>query len=448
MTVEGPSTALLGAFGSSLARTHCLDNLAAEGISLDQCHVDSIDLLHQLKSLWTGRHAMQESADWPSIWQLCNEAELPSCVITDCADVAEFAESLGCVDAILISPPEVPSQPADDIASCSAMQLFLVASELLSERNGLVWIHSAGLRLPWDAPVELRNQYVDPEDPAPPSEVGPPWLENTQEVDPDLVVGWGQVATAQTSVIDEGLGALRAACSQREDRDSWTWVVSCIRGIPLGEHGQVGRDEASACDDAGACSIGLYGEELNSPTVIVPNQELLSENPPAISLRRAELFQLPDLSVTIAASILAEFPESWSQHSWGRDILSLEPSDSPKRWRSSFQLAAIKYELEGDQSELWIRAPAWSLRCQLDSATLDSEDQTVPAEQFDDVADALRNAQMYVKPEDRWEVNDVADRRSDIVQMLIEHGVEFLKAAKRGDRNWSELSPELISLLR
>lgn len=432
LIVEGLSPALVGCYGANLARTPALDRLSVHGVVLDQCFVDATTLQQQLLSLWTGQHALQrqrtntsESPALPTIWELTAARQLPHCLLTDCHVVAESAEQAGCQEVVLVDAPSSP-EPVTETSAASAMALFAAAADVLKNRQGLVWIHSRGLRLPWDVPLALREHFADPEDPAPPAEVGPPDLDITRDTDPDLIVGWGQVATAQASLLDEGLAALTTVVQSRTDATDWSWMVSSLGGMPLGEHGRLGWGTPR-----------LFGEEVQTVTVVQPSTAWYTRHtavPVGVASRRAELFQLPDLCMTVHSLLdlrQVATPEPaptdpaarslWGQSIFGQAAQEAASSD-PHSWPPALQLAVIR-DLRAEQR--WIRCPAWS--AWWSNAT----------------------PRLFVKPEDRWEVNDVADRRPDLCEQLDGLEKQFVHAAQQGERgSWLALDKELTSLLR
>ena len=252
LVVEGMSTGLVGAYGSNTAMTPALDRLAAHGLVLDQCFVDSLDLRKQLHSMWTGRHAAQEPSSQWSMWQQLVSSGYEVCLITDCAVTAEVAEQLGCPRVTFVEVDE-STQPAEDWTECGLMRVFVAAVEELSEpeSNRVVWIHSRGLRLAWDAPIELRERFIDPDDPEPPSEACVPNFWITHETDPDEIIGWGQVAAAQVAVVDQAIDILMSTIESRADANDWSWMVVSPGGVPLGEHDRVGWGNPD-----------LHGEEI------------------------------------------------------------------------------------------------------------------------------------------------------------------------------------------
>jgi arylsulfatase A-like enzyme len=404
VVVEGVNTGLVGAYGTNTAVTPAIDRLAAHGLVLDQCFVDSLDSQKQLYSLWTGRHAAQDADPTWSMWQQVQSDGYEACLITDCPVAAQIAEQLGCPRVTLIEA-DTPQEPAEDWTECALMRVFVAAVEELSESESkrLVWIHSRGLRHAWDAPLELRERFIDPEDPEPPSEACVPDISVTKETDPDEIIGWGQVAAAQVAVVDQAIDILVSTIESREDADQWVWMLASPGGVPLGEHGRVGWGMPQ-----------LHGEELSCLAIVRPS------GAQPLGSRRAELCQLPDLLVTLMDAMGINVPATAAL--WGKSMLRLGTFSAPQHWPAYFQSACV-FESADDQ---WIRTPAWSV-----------------------TSHSGRPPKLFVKPDDRWEVSDVSSRRSDIVERLQEIAREFRECLRTGQREQlSQLEDELGNLLR
>ncbi len=386
IVVEGLGTSLIGAYGSSGAVTPTLDRLASRGMLLDNCFVDSLELPQQLTSMWTGRHATQDAQlDW-TIWRALSAQKIPARLITDCRAVAEVAQQLGCSDVTLIDVPP-PNQLADEPEQCVVTEVFSAAIEeiLSADSSGLVWVHSRGLCIPWDAPAGLRTRMIDPEDPEPPMEVALPLAKVDTNTDPDLVVGWGQVATAQAAVIDQAIEALQTAIQSRADAKSWSWLITSLGGYPLGEHGQIGWLRRQ-----------MYHEEIAVPAIVYSPKKQQS------GVRRGELCQLPDLCAILLECLGYDPPESM----WGRSLLAESAPTASTQWPHEHLLVWL-----GEPSCGWIRCPAWSM-LQVDGGM----------------------PQLFVKPDDRWEVNDVSNLRRDLVEQLQQLMMVAFNTAREGNR--------------
>ncbi len=416
ITIEGLGTGLVGAYGSQLGATPALDALAAHGIVFDQCFLDSQNLSQQLTSLATGRHALQTASQELSLWQLLAQAQLPARFLTDSLAAAQWAADAGCEQVTFVQPPEV-EQVAASTHESAVVALFANAAEELGDAAvaGFVWLHSSGLQLPWDAPLALRAQFTDPEDPPPPPEVGPPQFEVTPDTDPDAIVGWGQVAAAQVSMLDDCLAMLLAMLAGRPDADAWACSVVGLGGVPLGEHQRVGWGKPQ-----------LHGEELHCVAIVRPAPAA------PIGWRRAELCQLPDLAATIRECCNVAEPASTG---WGRSLLTWIPSDIPARWQKEHHLAIVRTE-----QQLWLRAPAWSVVWDIDIAT---ELHALTAD------NESRQVKLYVKPDDRWEVSEIADRCPQVVEALSQHAISLRACLDANTREQlPELEESLCELLR
>lgn len=405
ITIEGLSTSLVGAYGSNTAVTPALDAMASRGIVLDQCFLDARNTSAMLRSLWTGQHALVENCRLAmTIWNILSDSGGFGSFTTDCLQAAEAADQAGCEDVFLVDFPEA-NEPAGEVASCTIAEVLGHAAQRIAETSSesaidsaLYWIHTRGFRLPWDAPIELRAQFADTDDPRPPEEVEPPAFEITGRTDPDLVVGWGQVAAAQAAAFDMIVGMLQSYLDQLGD--NWAWCVMGLGGVPLGEHGWVGWGRPS-----------LHCEELQVPAIILPASKL------PVGTRRAELSQLPDLGATIADLCGLTFPNAI----WGRSHLTPPSDNVPFEWPAVDQMVGLV-----EQSTSWIRVPAWSL-----------------------MDDDSHRGQLFVKPDDRWEVNDVSNRCGDIVDGLRQLGHQFFEAARNGNRNQlPKLDEAFCNLLR
>lgn len=370
--IEGLGAAMIGPYGSATSTTPAINRLAATSLVLDQCFIDSFELANQLRSLWTAVHANCPQTEQWTLWRWLAEQNVPAQLVTDSSAAAQLAEEFGCPHVTLVDAVE-STEPAQAAEDCTLMHVFAEAIEVLSapETEGLVWIHARGLRHAWDAPLDLRQAMTDPEDPDPPADVIVPDLCVDEETDPDLIVGWGQVAAAQVAVLDEAIDALQQTLEARGDGDQWAWLLSSTGGIPLGEHGCIGR-----------ATLAGYSEEIQVPAIIRP-----SSNPP-IGTRRAELCQLPDLPITLL--IAMGFENLPNAKFWGRSMWQAGPPRASTQWPPEFTLAC----LEQDES-LWVRTPAWSL-----------------------VKIASGAVHLFVKPDDRWEVSDISARRDDISDQL------------------------------
>jgi hypothetical protein len=230
----------------------------------------------------------------------------------------------------------------------------------------MLWIHSRGYYGPWDAPLALRSSLLDESDPWTPTFVTPP--EEVVSTDHDALLGYRAAYAAQTIVLDECVGGLLAAAEQVAGPELLIVLVGS-RGFALGEHGVVGRARSE-----------LYGELLHVPCVLCVAGR--SPAPP----RRAGLATPTDLGATLA-TWLGSRDSGWLVR--GVDLTN---DAAPRR----------QYVVSHSGGEHALRTPDWFLR------------QPAP------VTDAgVAALELYVKPDDRWEANEVADRCADVSESLL-----------------------------
>lgn len=439
----------MGLYGVDGAATPNLDRLATNAIVLDRLFLDSLEPQEHLRSLWTASHflnrrspvAKASTIAAASIWNRCSEFASQAHFFTDCPGAADLAEKMGCENVILLESAE-QSDAAEDSLDCCLLAPFAVASQAIAEQQvqGLVWIHTRGLRLPWDAPLELRQQFCDPDDPDPPSETQLPELAVTAETDPDIVVGWGQVAAAQVAVLDEAVGLVTDAVQTQQT--IWNQVFLGLGGAPVGEHGHIGWD-----------GCGLHETHLACAAIINPSDKL------PIGQRRSEICQLPDLGATILGLLgnsdgtLPE-KETTTCDTWGRDLLKVlggidlrkpsVPLDQAvvvhSRHGSGANATQVDVTEDSEQLEFdicWVRTAAWTARFTKSSPLHTTGAVAGPTES------------LFVMPDDRWETCDVASRRIYVVDLLHDLSTQFLEAAKLADRQQTGRPDEdLTNLMR
>lgn len=381
----------LGCYGNTWVATPHFDRLAAQGLVFDQSYLDHPNLAEICRGWWTGRHVLERlanGADAPCLQHYMAEAGLTTSLVTDDSLVAAQAEAhaFGQVVRIGVADDESDTRgPADDAGATSAAGLFARATEWLAEarKPSFVWLHSRGMSAPWDAPYEMRSQYADEDDPPPPNFVAPPCRQIEGAHDPDELWGAAQAYAGQVSLIDLCLGGLLEFI---ESDSAWSEAILMVvgaRGFPLGRRGRLG-----AVDDA------LFGELVQTPWFVRwPGGELAAG-------RSSILVQPLDLAPTLAEAVSSP----WHNASVGQSLLaSMREATTPPRDRIL---------LVNEAGERGLRTPAWYLR--------------LPAEG----PDATGPAELYSKPDDRWEMNDVAARLPDIVEALTSAADDYTAAMR------------------
>ena len=215
----------------------------------------------------------------------------------------------------------------------------------------------------------------------PPELVAPPTRRLEAGYDPDDLLGLQHAYAGQICLLDICLGVLLDAVGALAGRHDTLLMMTSPRGYPLGEHGRIG-----ACDDS------LYGELLHVPCFIrFPDGT-------GAATRCQHLVQPPDVFATLLDWLGMPTDSSLV---WGSSMFSaVEDVRPPLRDRA----CAIS---EGHSA---IRTPAWYLYRHPDS-----------------------KRELFAKPDDRWEANEVADRCQETADELEAFLDEFQQAARSGE---------------
>ncbi|MHB8902084.1 MAG: sulfatase-like hydrolase/transferase [Thermoguttaceae bacterium] len=360
----------VGACGSTWVQTPALDQLAADGFVFDQFLVDSLELPLLYRSYWFGRHALDSGTPEPSADQalpgLLRRQGVRTVLATDEPAVATLpgAETF---DEKIILPRPSGTEPAPSLEATHLGQAFTQVIHKLGslKKPFFVWCHLSSLGQVWDAPWDMRSEYAEADDPDPPDSVQVPCRPIHEGEDPDLLLGTVQAYAGQVSLLDLCLGALVDALADAQLEEETAIALVGLRGLTLGEHGSIGP-----VDDH------LHGELVHVPLI------LRLPNPANSSGRSQALIQPPDL-YNAWPPLLSQMP--LNHYLSEPSLLSLIYEDSPP-WRD-------RIGVRGLAGQRALRTPAWYL---------------------------TRGAavKLFAKPDDRWEVNDVADRQADIAEQL------------------------------
>ena len=274
------------------------------------------------------------------------------------------------------------------IEQTHAAECFARIIDWIAEARGpfFLWCHLTGLGGPWDAPYEFRLRYAEEDDPRPPMTVRPPVLRLEEDYDPDTLLGITQSYAGQVSLFDTCIGALNEFLAENGLIDDTLLAITSPRGYPLGEHRRVGP-----CDEA------LFGETLHVP--------LLIRFPDALAAAaRSQALAMPaDLGPTLL---------DWL--GLGKDNLFDTARSLLPIARGDVEAVRDRICAAGVDGGRAIRTPAWFQRM---------ED-----------GDSL-----FVKPDDRWEFNDVAERCPHVVDLLCKAADEFQSHVQAGEP--TDLSP-------
>jgi arylsulfatase A-like enzyme len=231
----------------------------------------------------------------------------------------------------------------------------------------------------WDAPLEFQHLLLDEDDPPPVESSVSPDMETKIGHDPDAPFRYASAYAAQAMVLDacweELLDAIEATPAQQ-----WLIMLIGARGFPLGEHGRIGGVDPR-----------LYTEQLHVPWLIRFPDKL------GHLMRSGLLTSHQDLLPTFIDWLDRDYKLDRA----AIDGMSVLPLATMIRtpWRDALIATSTTARA--------IRTAAWCLR-ENNSANIGTASSGEPA----------TSGELYVRPDDRWEANDVATLCSEVVEEL------------------------------
>lgn len=452
---NGLHLGFLGTYGNPWIETPNLDRLASEGVVFDHHFAENLTTLPTRRSWWTGRYAFHDAdSGWTPLRH--DETILPdllwsqgvrSALISDVPLLREAGQGFGRgFDDVkwirgagydpYISPtdprakpvrlkdePGLRLPPEDDpdretwIARWEQLLRNRAALDAHKEENTPVartvtaainWLEHEGRQPgkfclwldlfaphgPWDLPESYRDMYaaIDPDE----FETGDEGdlleeegEEETLDEIPVLIdVPSGAVGdvidelellrlrrtyAGAVSLLDTWLGKLFDALKQQGRLDDTLIIFTSDQGEPLGEHGYVRRFRP-----------WLYEELIHTPLIIrMPGAKFGGG-------RHHAIVQTVDVLPTILSAL--GLPDEESAH--GHDLLPLIRGEQTK---------IRDYACMGmDVEEFALRTHGWHL--------------ILPIEVDPD--DPPRGPELYRKPEDRWDQNNIASENPDVAEVL------------------------------
>lgn len=396
IAVDGLRANALGAYGNTWYPTPILDRLASQSVLCDWCFADATELSLIYRSLWQAvsglRPPMPMEPGW-SLPKMLVERGYQARLITDARDLTKLPGSQQFTEGILIDQKTTAVARGFEQSSIAFVLAevldFLEAEERRKSQPWFLWTHLSGGYGAWDAPIELALSLIEEGDATPENLALPPDKIVDRDFQADTIYAESCRYAAQVMMLDTLLEPL---CERLDDDATGECIVILVgtRGFPLGEHGQLGGVDGR-----------LYSEQLHVPMLIRLPQQLKALT------RISQLVQPTDLPATILGAL--DLDDACGD---GLDLTKLLAGQKTP-WRSSLMATGIDRTLS-------IRTPAWYLRGP-DQLTGDS-------------------AELFVKPDDRWEANDVASLCSEVVAELAEIAVAERTRISAGE------SPSMVRL--
>ena len=371
---------MLSATGCTWVAMPALDALAARGLVFDRLIADT-DRPHDVLAVLAGGPTSPTDAAVGGSWPLLAAAGWSPAVITD---DARLAAALAAQAEVRHVPLVAAAATAATAAETNLGRLFAAVAEAVrGGRHRLVWCHATSLGAAWDAPLRFREQYADPDDPPPPTTAIVPDLAVDADTDPDLVVGFRQVMAGQLTMLDGCLGSLVEALATRGG--NWTILVAGVRGIGLGLHGRIG------CGP-----LPPFGELVHLPAILVDHRGRMAAQ------RHGGLVLPADLGRTLRDLIGLEphVPVREGEPRAGRSLAGLfEPSLFEPGGLGTWTAPGRDRVICRAERGTAVATPAWHLLL-----TRAGAEQARP--------------RLYAKPDDYFEVSDVANRCPAVAEEL------------------------------
>lgn len=489
IVVDGLRPEYLGPYGNAWVFTPHLNRLAAEGFVFDHCVAAEQDASLLFRSLLTGRHpsllARQGLKDWDGteatvpFLQAVRAREGTGLFVTDDPRLFQDPAARSFDTVELLSGRRIearradswegvlaglPPTPCSDWSETWTAGFFSQVSDMLAnlkDRPFLLWCHFGGFSRIWDCPTEFRERYQEEGDPPPWNGVSAPRHYFPPGADPDSWLPFVQAYAGQVVLLDLCLGGLLQAISLSGLKDQSVLALAGFGGFPLAEHGWLGMWKMSPRNERIGCPLLLR----------FPSHEGAAD-------RSHALCYIHDLAPTLIEAMsdpAAPSPETATQSNQATCINAIDsggdlPLPSIPEVDGQSLMPVIRGALEGVRDRLFcycdepaavgVRTPSWLALVDMtlellpfdegtsDAALTSRGSSEKPGEsvgselpqltasggdcaddsdspQLPDVATVRRIAELYVKPDDRWEMNDVADRCPEAAVAAIRQAAAF-----------------------
>ncbi len=237
----------------------------------------------------------------------------------------------------------------------------------------LLWISGPSLAPPWHLPEDLENVYFDEDEEAEPW--GDPPCDVVGTLSATELLELQNTYAAAVTWFDAQLGALFDYLRKTDAYEHTALIVTANAGLPLGEHGVIGPARA-----------WLYEELVHVPLIVrLPGDAEAGSRIGAVT-QPADL--VPTLAALLGQDLLSK-P--------GHSLLPLIHADA-----SALRPHAITTMSVGDSVEWALRTSEWAYLLPIRVSE----------------GDGPREPQLYAKPEDRWEVNDVRQHHLELADEM------------------------------
>jgi arylsulfatase A-like enzyme len=404
IVADGLHLGYVGCYGNNWVATAALDRLAAEGVTFDQHYADCPNATGAHRAWRTGRYQLPGSADEQQpatelpgdLLALLQGGGIPTCLVVNQhrPELSEFAAGWDRVVPVLPARRKGTAMQRTQEAVKEALDYCAPLAQWL------LWIELPSLLPPWQIPADILDQHFpeateENEEGDAGEEAGPaplPWCDPVPgPLDAADKAAFGRLQctyAAAVANLNAGLEALLEELRQQHRTDDLLILFTTDHGLPLGEHGVLG-----------AYRPWLHDELVHVPLMIrLPGGAEAGRRVPALT-------QDVDLMPTLLDAFGVPVPAAAHGHTllpllWGK-------VDMVRRYAcGGLQI--------GERIEWALRTLEWGFLCPVRGAA----------------EDPPRSAQLYVKPDDRWEVNNVLQHHFELADHFQHTLSDFVKATR------------------
>jgi arylsulfatase A-like enzyme len=395
LTASGLHLGYVGCYGNEWISTPALDRLAAAGVVFDQHYAEHPDRDKALCVWQTGRYAFPLAPGTPAAtgpeppnhFSLFREHGIATILITDqperwpvdARSVWEHVHAVG-----------LPSRAGTTLERVIDAVIETI-HPITAREHWLVWVDSGILLPPWSVPDEFRAAYTEEEeDEAEEVDESPAGEESRADSGPDIEK-WLQLQNeygAAVTYLDSAIGLLVDELDKLGLSEEVLLLFTTDHGQALGEP-----------DARGADHLELHEERLHLPLIVrLPGKAQAGRRIPALT-------QPVDLLPTLFEAFGLAAPAVHGQSLWPL----LRGKTEQVRAYACAGLGT------GESGEWALRTPEWGFLFPLPTSA----------------ADPPPKHRLYVKPDDRWEVNDVNQHHLELAESLEQTLRGFVEATRR-----------------
>lgn len=373
--IDGLHSGFPGAYGNSEGLTPAFDSLASESVLFDQYFVNTMDLAHVYEGFWNAMDpAEKDPVSLNALPGILKDRNYRTVLLTNDSTIANL-EAASAFEEILVideknsdNPESLEDSPLYSIFSQWGSKI-LKMNRSADDRPFLIWCHLKEFYAPWNIPESWLQENAEKNS-------------SDQFQADDLFEKRRKRYKIAVRLLDDLLAGLLDVFDQYDLWDDLIFLLGSSRGYNF-QKPDLLENEVSESKVSKNETFDLVPDEIHLPLLIrFPDQKFAS-------VRVGGLCQPADLYHTLACEY----------HERSEDLPGLFPLMNETK----------------DQIHEWIRVVEKDPQSLKRALITDQWFFKI----FKDVnGDPGQKFELYVRPDDRWCVNEVAGRCADIVEEL------------------------------